>query len=553
MWLPISTSRWVANGRSSSIQFVVRLRLIAPFSPRDGKSVRCLSAAAKAVASCGHQRRVERVANSVRDFYDRKERFRIYHGSTNSTRQSVITGNNYVDTSSLSNILKIDPQNRTVLLEPNVPMDRLVEGTMEFGLIPPVVMEFPGITVGGGYAGTSGESSSFKHGFFNRTINRVEMVLANGQVIECSDSENADLFHGAAGALGSLGVTTRVELQLREAKRYVETTYHPVYSVAEAIQKIEEVTADPEVDHVDGILFSRAEGAIMTGRMTNSNEKDAPVHRFSNSNDPWFYHHVKDAIAQKKASTTKLIPLAEYLFRYDRGGFWVGALAFDYFKMPFNKFTRWWLDDFLHTRMMYTALHASGQSKKCIIQDLTLPYSTAERFIEHTDRAFGIWPLWLCPLRQSPRPTIHPHLKAPESNTLSSEPMLNVGLYGWGPTQPDEFESANRELERTVRELGGMKWLYAQTYYSEEEFWEIYDRKWYDALREKYDATLLPSVYDKVRANADTGKRAMGTGLGSRLKSMWPFNGFYGIKKAIDSGTYLQARTSAWKSIGEGR
>lgn len=49
-------------------------------------------------------------------------------------------------------------------------MDRLVEETLKYGLIPPVVMEFPGITVGGGYSGTSGESSSFKHGFFDRTL-----------------------------------------------------------------------------------------------------------------------------------------------------------------------------------------------------------------------------------------------------------------------------------------------------------------------------------------------------------------------------------------------
>ena len=44
-------------------------------------------------------------------------------------------------------------------------MDRLVESTLKYNLIPPVVMEFPGITAGGGFAGTSGESSSFKYGF----------------------------------------------------------------------------------------------------------------------------------------------------------------------------------------------------------------------------------------------------------------------------------------------------------------------------------------------------------------------------------------------------
>lgn len=76
--------------------------------------------------------------------------------------------------------------------------------------------------------------------------------------------------------------------------------------------------------------------------------------------DPWLLHHVKEAIAKGAQPITEAIPLAEYLFRYDRGGFWVGASAFEYFNVPFNNFTRWWLDEFLHTQMMYTALHASG-------------------------------------------------------------------------------------------------------------------------------------------------------------------------------------------------
>ena len=514
------------------------------------KSNRCLSISAQPAMSHNHDRVVECIATKVREFYDRKEKFRIYHGSTNSTRPLAVTRNNYVDTSPLSHVLKINTEDRTAMVEPNVPMDTLVEETMKYGLIPPVVMEFPGITVGGGYAGTSGESSSFKHGFFDRTMNSVQMVLANGNVVECSDKENADLFHGAAGAVGSLGVTTRIELRLREAKKYIQIVYYPVSSVAEATETIQEVVADPEVDHVDGILYSQTKGVIMTGRMTDSRESSAPVVRFSAAKDPWFYLHVKDLMSDKKSPVTELIPLAEYLFRYDRGGFWVGALAFEYFKVPFNSITRRCLDDFLHTRMMYAGLHASEQSKKCIIQDLALPYSNVEHFIEYTDQNLGIWPLWLCPLRQSPTPTMHPHLKNPVPTTGVPEPMLNIGLYGWGPSQPDKFLKANRDLERKVRELGSMKWLYAHTYYSEEEFWNIYDRQWYDELRAKYDATSLPSVYDKVKADPDADTRAFGSRLVSRLKGLWPLGGIYGIKGAIDSGTYHQARASTWKSKG---
>lgn len=202
--------------------------------------------------------------------------------------------------------------------------------------------------------------------------------------------------------------------------------------------------------------------------------------------------------------------------------------------------------------MMYTALHASGQSKEYIVQDLALPYSTAAQFVDYTNKAFGIYPLWLCPLRQSQLPTMHPHSHETETDGKTLKPMLNIGLWGYGPSRHEDFLKANRDLEHKLRELGGMKWLYAHTYYTKEEFWEIYDREWYDALREKYDATSLPSVYEKVKVDVEVEKRAAASSsLRSSTISLWPFSGLYGIKKAIDSGTYLQARASAWKSSNQ--
>ena len=116
-------------------------------------------------------------------------------------------------------------------------------------------------------------------------------------------------------------MTTLVELQLIEAKKFVETTYHPVSSMGEAIEKINEATADADLDYVDGILYSKSQGAIVTGRLTDSPGDNIPIQRFSDPKDPWFYLQVKDIIAKRAGSTTETIPLAEYLFRYDRGGF----------------------------------------------------------------------------------------------------------------------------------------------------------------------------------------------------------------------------------------
>ncbi|KAG4218245.1 hypothetical protein PC116_g33275, partial [Phytophthora cactorum] len=214
------------------------------------------------------------------------------------------------------------------------------------------------------------------------------MVLPDGEVVTArpdKGDEYEDLFRGAAGALGTLGTTTLLELQLIEAKKFVRTTYRRTSSVGEAVKVIrEECAPEKGNDYVDGILFSKDHGVIVSGKMTNDlPSEDEHVQTFSHPWDPWFYMHVRDLTktlpssspSSSEATVTEYIPLAEYLFRYDRGGFWVGQAAFDYFKpVPFNRFFRWFLDDFLHTRMLYRALHGSGESARFIVQDIGMPY-----------------------------------------------------------------------------------------------------------------------------------------------------------------------------------
>jgi len=499
-----------------------------------------------------HRTDVAVIAAQVRELYHRQEAFRINHGSTNSTRQSVFERKRTIDISHLKYVLNVNVESRTVLVEPNVPMDRLAETTLKYGLIPPVVMEFPGITVGGGYAGTSGESSSFKYGFFDRTINYVEMILADGEIVTASRTERADLFHGAAGACGSLGITTLVELQLIEAKKYVETTYHPVASMPAAVGRIQQFTkAEDYYDYVDGILFSKDQGAIITGRLTNERANDNAVRTFSHAKDPWFYLHVRETTTNNHGSVTEYIPLDEYLFRYDRGGFWVGISAFQYFFTPFNRFTRWYLDKYLRTRMLYTALHASRHAKPYVVQDLALPMAAATEFVEFTEKTFGIYPLWLCPLRQSASPTFHPHISENTVDGRLQKPMLNIGLWGYGPGKHNAFMRANHALESELRKLGGMKWLYAQVYYSEKDFWEIYDREWYDNLRQKYNATSLPSVYEKVRVDVEVETKAVKSSWWLWSLSFWPISGFWSLWKAKASRQYLLADKTSWRSIEE--
>ena len=490
-----------------------------------------------------HDEDVANVSTVVKDFYSRSQPFRIFHGSTNSTRPA--HGDRVVDISALSNVLEVDSNKKRAIVEPNVPMDKLVQATLAHGMIPLVVMEFPGITVGGGYAGSAGESSSFKRGCFDETVKSVEIVLANGEVVTASESENPDLLRGAAGSCGTLGITTKLELELMPAKRFVKLVYHPYSTVREVIEAIRKATEDHDNDFIDGIVFSKTHGVMMTGKLVDEIPEPEKAQTFSGSWDPWFYMHAKEKSTAELS--TDYIPIAEYLFRYDRGGFWVGNYGFAYFGfVPFNRFTRWFLNDFMHTRMMYRALHARDMSFGYMIQDLSLPYESMEAFIDYTAEKLGIWPLWLCPLRATQPPTFHPCTK---KNGVP-QPMLNVGLWGKASSDMDTFVRQNRNLENRLTELGGQKVLYSHTYYSEEEFWRLYDEKWYRDMRKRYSATTLPTVYEKVRVDLVRQKQRLGL-IGKmawlrRFTTAWPLAGFIGIWYAIKSKDYLIHRRPCW-------
>lgn len=137
--------------------------------------------------------------------------------------------------------------------------------------------------------------------------------------------------------------------------------------------------------------------------------------------------------------------------------------------------------------------------------------------------------------------------------------MLNFGVWGPGPSDRKEFIAWNRFFERKVHELGGQKWLYAHTYYTQKEFEEIYDTKAYEALREKYHAGYLPTVYDKVKVDFEKEERErreqMERGWWSAFCvifwGLWPFQGLFGVWAAFRGGDYLLPPKE--RSVGEAK
>ncbi|KIV96162.1 hypothetical protein PV10_00064 [Exophiala mesophila] len=520
-----------------------------------------------------HQATVNKLSRQIGHFYQTQTPYRVFHGNTNSTRPSLRTLDNTVDITSLNNVISVDTVAQTCLVEPNVPMDLLVASTLgPHGLVCPVVPEFPGITVGGGFAGTAGESTSFRHGFFDRCVESIEIILGDGEVLRVSRDDphgRADLFQGAAGTFGTLGLVTLFEIRLVQAKPYVKLTYLPVASIVDAQDVLREQAEDQTVEFLDGIMFGPDRGVLMAGRFADRGRRDQPnghvddeddesdnshlpIVTFSKAWDQWFYLHAEERmVSSLKAKVSAdagsqvqsdMIPLTDYLFRYDRGAFWTGSLAYKYFVTPFNRVTRYLLDGFMHTRVMYHALHRSGLMQRFIIQDMAVPNKNMAEFSSWLDQNLPhIYPRWLCPLKLDEAVSLNPHNAVPAR--VQEDVLLNIGVWGMTPSDQTQI-GANRRIEKKLKDVGGMKWLYAQTFYTEDEFWNIYDRPWYESLRLKYKAQALPNVYEKVRTKVEPEDLKNGSplfGVEKGFWSIWPLAGLYGVASVLKGGTdYLR-------------
>ena len=78
-----------------------------------------------------------------------------------------------VDVSALNAVLDVDVEARTCTAEPGATFAQVVRRTLADGLVPKVVPELEGITLGGAVAGCSVESMSFRYGGFHDTCLRV--------------------------------------------------------------------------------------------------------------------------------------------------------------------------------------------------------------------------------------------------------------------------------------------------------------------------------------------------------------------------------------------
>ena len=88
-----------------------------------------------------HNQKIQAIAASIKDFRNRQQPFRLYHGSTGRTNTIWLHPKKVIDTSRLNNVLFIDKDAGIADYEPNVDMETLVNTTLNENLVPLVVTE----------------------------------------------------------------------------------------------------------------------------------------------------------------------------------------------------------------------------------------------------------------------------------------------------------------------------------------------------------------------------------------------------------------------------
>ncbi|HYA98955.1 MAG TPA: FAD-binding oxidoreductase, partial [Ktedonobacteraceae bacterium] len=228
-----------------------------------------------------HNAQIKEISRQITTYFasNRQKRLRFDHGSTVQLKRRESEEYFSVDISHLNDIIEINEDEQYVIVEPNVPLDRLLSYTLQAGLVPPVVPELPGITCGGAVIGGAGESSSYKAGVFDDNCFEYEIVLGNGTVITASATQNSDLFYALPWSYGTLGLLSLIKMKLVTARPYVHLTYCAFETYDEAIAFLKQVSQQGEHTFLDGIVYSSTKTVVMLGDFSDTTSD--PVQTFS--------------------------------------------------------------------------------------------------------------------------------------------------------------------------------------------------------------------------------------------------------------------------------
>jgi FAD/FMN-containing dehydrogenase len=416
---------------------------------------------------------------------------RLEKATSNLFRARAQSSGGRLDVRSLNQVLSVDPERQLVEVEGMTSYADLTDACLAHNCMPMVVPQLKSITIGGAVSGIGIESTSFRYGLPHETVTRMEVLLANGDIVDCSpDNEHADLFFGIPNSYGTLGYITRLEARTLAVKPYVELE-HLRFGDFDAYFDAVDAACHSDVDFVDGSIFGADEMYLTLGRLRDS----APY----TSDYTWLKIYFR-SIRERRQD---FLSIRDYIWRWDTDWFWCSKNLFvqnlpmrlllgrRYLNSIFyQKVMRW------NNRVGLTAWinRLSNKQPESVIQDVDIPIDKAAEFLRFFLDEIGIRPLWMCPIGGHDTSSNFPFYPLHGSGLF-----VNFGFWDIVPNRQHHPEGYfNRKIESKVSELGGVKSLYSDSFYDENRFWELYDGERYRELKRKYDPDgRLRNLYQK--------------------------------------------------------
>jgi len=398
-----------------------------------------------------------------------------------------------LDLGEFTHVLAVDPGAGTVETEALITYEALVDATLPHGVMPAVVPQLKTITAGGAVAGVGIEASSFRHGLVHDTLLEADVLLADGRIVTCRpDNEHRDLFFALPNSYGTLGYALRLVLRTTPVKRFVAVEHLRFTEAATFFEALASACDDPGAAFVDGVVFDGRDLVLNVARFVDI----APA--------PSDYTWLESYWRSLREMPIDSLTVRDWLWRWDTDWFWCSK--------NFGLQQRWLrrlvgreqLNSRTYTRLMRINArwgltrrwaHARGwRHVESVIQDVDLPEANAPAFLAFLLAEIGILPIWVCPIRAgdaSREFTLYP--LAPGAR------HVNFGF--WDVVRARDALADghfNRRIEQRVGELGGLKSLYSDSYFTREAFARAYRMDRYAALKARYDpAGRLPGLYEK--------------------------------------------------------
>jgi FAD/FMN-containing dehydrogenase len=453
---------------------------------RPGRGGARVTATAYGDGLAGHAARVARLRAQL-DTLPHDAPVRLGKRTSNLFRTRVYDSSPRLDVSGFDTVLAVDPEARTADVGGMTTYESLVDATLPHGLMPLVVPQLKSITLGGAVTGLGIESSSFRDGLPHESVTEMEVLTGDARVLLARpDNEHRDLLFGFPNSYGTLGYALRLTIELAPVRPYVRLR-HVRHDDRDAFfAELARVCADrayagEPVDFVDGTVFGPEEMYLSLGTFVDA----APY-----TSDYTRTHIYYKSIQQRSVD---FLTVRDYLWRWDTDWFWCsrafGVQRPTVRRVLGRRFLRsdvYWKVVNLERRYGVKRRLDSARGKpelENVVQDVDIPVGRAAEFLDFFQRDIRMSPVWVCPFRQRDGASTWPlYVLDPEAL------YVNFGFWGTVPLQEGEQQGThNRLIEEAVERLGGRKSLYSDAYYSEDEFWRLYNGPAYNLLKKTYD------------------------------------------------------------------